>query len=652
MVSLSQHQSAQGDASYPSSTEAVVAKMRASGVKMVGRYNDLMGGWPYQWKGLNDWYAKVDSATRGIQSYKDVLYAVAPFNEPDNKLQGGFANDAAVPGANYDQKFFWLWTQTFRRIRAIDPNIPIMGPNFEHYRPWEAPLQERMRGFLANAVATGTSPNLIGWHSLGASPGDVPEALTRYYRPLENQFNVPNRPLPVVIEEYGPGTGDFEGVPGTMVKHWAEFERVGVRWASMGIYTNPGLLGNTLRRTSSGLKPNGGWYMMNWYKQMPGRRVFVSRWDTRHYQAADGVATWDAPSRTLTAIVGGEDGNVDVRVNNLRDKLGGSVRVRLESTVWEPGTASVLRGGDPQTGTYTLFDKTLTVDAAGGVTVPIHRMEGYNGYRIRISAPAGAEGQATLYEAERAAISGAVVHGGADGINASGGSYVGGIDGASSAVTFTVNAPAAGMYVMRVRYAAPGAGATHTVTVNGGGQGVVAYGNVTAGWAPTELRTATKRVVLAAGSNRIALGKGNGYAELDAIDVRPDTHRYEAEDATVTGARVDHYGYNEFPDLVGGIDGATSSVEFTVDAPKAGDYRIEVGYGNGTASAATHNVLVNGGAQGVIRYETTGAWLTGPRQDQIEKRATATVRLNAGSNKVMLRKGDGYAELDYLSVLG
>ncbi|GAA2376357.1 hypothetical protein Cme02nite_09750 [Catellatospora methionotrophica] len=654
---LSQHQSAQGDASYPTSTEAVAAKTRAAGIKMIGRYNDLMGGWPYQWKGTADWYAKVDSATRGIQAYKDVLLAVAPFNEPDNKLQGGFAQDAGVPGATYDQKFFWLWTQTFRRIRAIDATVPIMGPNFEHYRGWEPALQERMRGFLANAVATGTVPNMIGWHSLGASPGDVPESLSRYYRPLENQLGVPGRPLPVVIEEYGPGNGEFEGVPGTMVKHWAEFERYGVDYAAMGIYTNPGLLGNTLRRTVAGtLAPNAGWHMMSWYKSLRGDRLDVSRWDTRRYQASDGVASWDAASRTITLLAGGEDGDVDVAVTGLAARgLTGTVRVRLETVPWDKEPTDTdprpERGGDPVTGGYSLFDKAMTVDASGRLTVPIRTMRRHDGYRVVISPAAAPAAYPTKYEAENAARQHVVVHDGADGrALASGDAYVGGLDFADSAVTFTVDAPAAGMYVMRVRYAnGTGAAASHTVTVNGTAQGVADY-PATDGWANSALASAPKRVALAAGRNEIRLSRGTGHAELDFIDVRPDTHRYEAELAVVTAARISHYGYNEFPDLVGGIDQPESAVEFTVDAPVAGSYRLTVGYGNGLPGTATHRVLVDGVERGVVAYPTTGAWLTGPRQDAVLRRAEVTVPLPQGRHRVRLAKGEGFAELDYLSV--
>ncbi|MGI5183338.1 CBM35 domain-containing protein [Dactylosporangium sp. CA-152071] len=311
---------------------------------------------------------------------------------------------------------------------------------WEFYLGWQPELQTKMRNFLVNARNTGTVPNMIGWHNLGPSPGDVPETLSRYYRPLENELGIPGRPLPVVIEEHGSGGAkDFEGVPGSMIKHWAEFERYNVDHAMMGIYTNPGLLGNTLRRTSAGLKPNAGWQMMAWYKAMTGTRVDVSRWDTRRYLASDGVASWDDELRTVQILVGGEDNDVDVRVLGL---------------------------------------------ARRGLTA-------------------------------------------------------------------------------------------------------------------------------------------------------------------VTNARIGGFRWNEFPDKVGGIDLPDSAVEFAVEAPMTGTYRLEVGYANGTTTTSTHQMYVNGAAAGTVSYPSTGAWFDGPTQDRAGRVAPVTVQLNAGTNRIRLQKGVGYAELDY-----
>jgi hypothetical protein len=647
----------------PAGTAAVAAKVRAAGLKMVARYNDLMGGNPwYQWSGLPTMLTHVTAATQAIQQYKDVLYAVAPFNEPDNSLHG-LENDTAVPGSTYDAKFNYVWTQAVRAIRAVDTTIPIMGPNFEFYLPWNGTTQTRMHDFLANAVATGTAPDLIAWHNLGPSPGDVYAAMP-YYRSLEQSLGVPKAPLKVVIEEYGPQTtnaaltpGNFEGVPGTMVKYWADFERVGVDYGSMGIYTNEGLLGNTLRHVSPGtLAPNAGSLMMQWYKAMAGARVFVSRWDTRAYVASDGVASWDAAGHVLTVLAGGEDDDVDVQIAGLGTLgFGQSVRVRLDEAVWSKDPNEVETridcGGDPQSGPLNVLDKTVALGQGGTLTVPIRRMALYDGYRILVSAPAAPDAYPTKLEAEQAQVTAAVLHQGSDAWLASGGGFVAGLDSMQSAVTFDVDVAKAGIYVMTVRYAnASGGTASHFVTVNGELQGFVAYEVTPNGWSANEMALATKRVVLAAGHNVVTLSKGAGSAELDFIDVRPDTHRYEAESARITDASADNFWSAYIPTFVGQINNADSAVEFALDAPVDGTYRLTIGYGNGTTSTSTHLVLVGGVQQAVAEYAPTMGWLSTPTLDDAEGTTSVLVTLKTGVNAVTLQKGTGYAELDYVTL--
>jgi hypothetical protein len=181
---LSQHQS--GDPAYPTSTTATAALLAGTGVKMDARFNDLVPGFPYQWQSLATWQSQVATAMSQVEQDKAELYAIAPFNEPDNKFQGAFMTDPALQGSTYDARVDYLWTLTVRQIRAVDASIPLIGPNYEFYTPWSRPDdQTRMQAFLQNAIATGTSPTIIGWHSLGPSPGDVPASLTGYYRPLE-----------------------------------------------------------------------------------------------------------------------------------------------------------------------------------------------------------------------------------------------------------------------------------------------------------------------------------------------------------------------------------------------------------------------------------------------------------------------------------
>lgn len=121
---------------------------------------------------------------------------------------------------------------------------------------------------------------------------------------------------------------------------------------------------------------------------------------------------------------------------------------------------------------------------------------------------------APRYEAENETVSGGTWYSSS---TASNGSYVGGLNASTAAVTFTnVTVPAAGTYTIGVHYANGGAASTHTLTINGTAATPISYA-ATGGWGVFGYTTTT--VTLNAGSNTITLGKGTNYAELDAIDV-------------------------------------------------------------------------------------------------------------------------------------
>jgi len=69
-------------------------------------------------------------------NYADVVYAIAIFNEPEDELADtNFFNDRNIGGSTQSQRMNYVWSQTFKVIRAQVPGIKIMGPNFEDYRP-------------------------------------------------------------------------------------------------------------------------------------------------------------------------------------------------------------------------------------------------------------------------------------------------------------------------------------------------------------------------------------------------------------------------------------------------------------------------------------------------------------------------------------
>ena len=135
-----------------------------------------------------------------------------------------------------------------------------------------------------------------------------------------------------------------------------------------------------------------------------------------------------------------------------------------------------------------------------------------NGYPV-------VDGSKVLYQAEHALVHDAVVR---DAAGASGGRAVGYIDHPDSHVEFSVFTPTAGPHTLTVRFgngslAEDGspAAASHRLTVNGTAAGEVRYPHT--GW--DAWRQVTVPVELREGWNTIRLGKGERYAELDAVEL-------------------------------------------------------------------------------------------------------------------------------------
>lgn len=308
------------------------------------------------------------------------MYAVEVFNEPDAQLNNAaFNGDPLIQGATYDARINWLWTHTVEIIRSINPNLKIMGPNWLSYLPGTRGADGvRMQNFLLNAIQTGTSPDVIGWHSLlTPDAADIGRSLA-VYRAVEAQLGVPKAPLPVSINEYGVNDGTFEGVPGSVARYWAEMERDGIDFGGEGVYTNYSQLGNTLRYPwqtgQTTMEPNGGWYMLNWYRQLAGQSAPVSPASTRYPGAYDGVASWDPATRTATVLLGGSDDNADIQIRGLASvEFGPTVRVRIDQAVWTVDTnqadLSLERGGDPQSSASNIIDLNLPV-VNGSLTLP------------------------------------------------------------------------------------------------------------------------------------------------------------------------------------------------------------------------------------------------------------------------------------------
>jgi hypothetical protein len=121
--------------------------------------------------------------------------------------------------------------------------------------------------------------------------------------------------------------------------------------------------------------------------------------------------------------------------------------------------------------------------------------------------------------------------------------------------------------------------------------------------------------------------------------------RYEAEHARLLNKAMAHPHSSASNGLkVGFIDLPESTVEFTVQCPKAGTYVIVVRNGNGSAgnALATHWLTINGGNRIEIQIVYSGWDMWGASMI----RAT----LKQGANTLTFKKGTNFAEIDEIDV--
>ncbi|MFC8722402.1 CBM35 domain-containing protein, partial [Kitasatospora sp. NPDC057198] len=140
---------------------------------------------------------------------------------------------------------------------------------------------------------------------------------------------------------------------------------------------------------------------------------------------------------------------------------------------------------------------------------------------------------------------------------------------------------------------------------------------------PTALAAAT---ALLAGLTLWTLAPGTARAASVVL---------EAESAALTGGAApaaDHSGYTGTGFVGGFTDGnrGTAKTSFTVRADTAGTATLAIRYANGTGSAKTLTLLVNGASAGQVTLPATANWDSWATVQQ-------SVTLNSGANTVALK---------------
>lgn len=633
-------QKPEGGAQHPNGDALTVSKsfFRNGGGEINVMMQDIYAKWPYEDLGIDDYLPKVDKIVKEVAADPNSdRFVYIPFNEPDQIWYKLGVSDQAQYEVNRD-RFFKDWKTVYQRIRAIDPDARIAGPN-------EAAYHTRLlKDFLAFAKRENVLPQVMTWHELDS--GSLRDFQAHYddYRALEREAGI--APLKINIDEYA-NRRDLS-VPGQLVQWVSMFERNKV-YANAAYWDAAGNLSGHVVRSNI---PNGGWWFFRWYAGLTGDTVKVTPPQANTIDTLQGLASLDTSRRQAQVLLGGSAGDSDVVVKNVsRSLFGRTVTATVAEAAWS--------GYEGQHAAPRVLARTkVQVADDGTVTVPLRGMHKMSAYRV-VLTPGGSGTPAAAsvpwsasYEAEDAAITDGKVYtqgtvSNANGYAASGTKDVGSLNAPTSKVDFTVTVPRAGTYDLAILYGnQSGAPATQKLSVDGGDPVTVTYPS-TENWTYRAKRDV--RVELSAGTHVLTLAKGDAEVTLDRVDLTARTgapsasyeatladisgkpsYDYSSSAGTGTGALVLRSGDKAVFDVYAPRDGyytvvprSSAPVKLdlhgeTVTAAPGRPLRLYLVAGNNRVTATAQQAAVrsldvsgDGSTSGTLSYEAAAATLAG-----------------------------------------
>ena len=331
---------------------SVADTAKAAGAGVVIRLVDYLPGWPYRYNKA-EWLPAVEKMVNDTKAAgKTNIVAYAIWNEPD------------ITWLPANGSFFDLWTDTYRLVRSLDPEMPIQGPAYSDNI-------SSMRAFLEHAKATNTLPDVLEWHELIRSSkikGDVENV-----RKMLAELDIPEPPID--IAEYAAPAE--VGLSGPLVGYIAKLERYGITRAELPFWNQSGALGDLL--TGRDGDPNGAYWLYTWYAQMSGQMVTTT--PPSNESPLDGAASVNDAGDEVRVIAGGNTGATAVQINGLDElSLGDKVNVQLDFTA---SYGRTVKTDAP----ITISNTTYEVGGDGAITVPIVMNPTY-GYQVVVT-PAG-----------------------------------------------------------------------------------------------------------------------------------------------------------------------------------------------------------------------------------------------------------------------
>ena len=331
---------------------SVADTAKAAGAGVVIRLVDYLPGWPYRYDSAA-WLPAVEKMVNDTKAAgKTNIVAYAIWNEPD------------ITWLPANGSFFDMWTDTYRLVRSLDPQMPIQGPSYSDNI-------NDMRAFFEHAKATDTLPDVLEWHALIRSAkikGDVEKV-----RAILADLDIPEPPID--IAEYAAPAE--VGLSGPLVGYIAKLERYGITRAELPFWNQSGALGDLL--TGRNGDPNGAYWLYTWYAQMSGQMVTTT--PPSNESPLDGAASVSDNGDEVRIITGGNTGATSVKINGLDElSLGSKVNVQLDFT---PSYGRTVKTEGP----INISNTTYEIGADGSITVPVVMNPTY-GYQVLVT-PAG-----------------------------------------------------------------------------------------------------------------------------------------------------------------------------------------------------------------------------------------------------------------------
>ena len=246
---------------------AAVMAILSEGVKFDGRFPGEKGNWEKWDRGV------ADLVRRAMSSGQRVQWEI--WTEPN---QG-----ASWKGSKED--YLILWYRTVKRIRAIDPQATIAGPSVG---PFDGGW---INSFLKVAKEYDVLPDVICWHEKDPK-GDI----VAHVDQIENDcWQDGHGVRPIIVYQNVPEAHRFS--PGFAVWTVAGQERSHAQFGVRNKTSEHGLQVASLLSPKS--EPRAAWWAYREYAQMTGRMIKLSKSST-----VDGLATWEAATKTIHIIVG------------------------------------------------------------------------------------------------------------------------------------------------------------------------------------------------------------------------------------------------------------------------------------------------------------------------------------------------------------